>query len=223
MKSRLLKISKELNNRLKQYGFFVFFKRYILLKSIGFFFSDYKNFVLVVNNHKKKEINSYVKLLNKKKLDNWKKKLFLSELDYNRYLKMINNYCNGYYIEINNDIAAIGFVQTKGIYKYGNYFYKLPKNVHLLKNLFVKPQYRGMSLGKKINEARINNIPSSCIPCVFVISDNRYAIRNLKMYGFTDLLSVKHMRFFKKYNYRKIKIIDKQKITNLIVSGFNYE
>ena len=62
---------------------------------------------------------------------------------------MINNYCNGYYIEINNDIAAIGFVQTKGIYKYGNYFYKLPKNVHLLKNLFVKPKYRGMSLGKK--------------------------------------------------------------------------
>ena len=50
-----------------------------------------------------------------------------------------------------------------------------------------------MSLGKKINEARINNIPSSCIPCVFVISDNRYAIRNSKMYGFTDLLSVKHI------------------------------
>ena len=62
---------------------------------------------------------------------------------------MINNYRNGYYIEINNDIAAIGFVQTKGIYKYGNYFYKLPKNVHLLKNLFVKPQIQGNVIRKK--------------------------------------------------------------------------
>ena len=74
MKSRLLKISKEINNRLKQYGFF-FFKRYILLKSIGFFFSDYKNFVLVVNNHKKKEINGDVKLLSKKKIRQLEKKI----------------------------------------------------------------------------------------------------------------------------------------------------
>ena len=92
-----------------------------------------------------------------------------------------------------------------------------------LKNLFVKPEFRGMSLGKKINEARINDIPSSCIPCVFVISDNKYAIRNLKMYGFKTQIIVNHYRFFKIYHRSKLKVLRRGGITTLILTGFKNE
>ena len=167
MNKRFIEILKVINLRVKQYGFFTSFKRYILLKTIELVYINYKNYLLTVPNHKKQEIDNNVKLLSKSKLDCLKEKKMLSDLDYNRYFKIINNNSIGYYIEIENNIAAVGFVQIKGIYKYGDYYFKLPNNVHMLKNLFVKPEFRGMSLGKKINEARINDIPSSCIPCVF--------------------------------------------------------
>ncbi|MFB0925839.1 MAG: GNAT family N-acetyltransferase, partial [Vicingaceae bacterium] len=126
----------------------------------------------------------------------------------------------GYYIEINNELAAWGFVQTKGTYKYGSYFYDLPESVHMLKNLYVKPNYRGMSLGKKINEARINAIPEGCIPCVFVIPENKYAIRNLKLYGFQEQLKISHTSWFKKYTYTRLQLIHDTKLNKIIIKGF---
>jgi len=206
--------------RYKQYGFYVCFKRYILLKIISLIYRNYENLVLTVPNHKEKLIKKKVKLVNEKKLSNWKKAEIINDLDYNRYHEFITTNCIGYYIEIENHLAAIGFVQTKGTYKYGSYLYALPEKVHMLKNLYVRPNYRGLSLGKKINEARINAIPEGCIPCVFVIPENKYAIRNLKLYGFQDQLKISHTSWFKKYTYTRLQLFQDNNLDKIIIKGF---
>ena len=93
----------------------------------------------------------------------------------------------------------------------------------MLKNLYVKPKYRGRSLGKLINEARINNIPESYIPCVFVLPENRYAIRNLKMYAFEECLKVSHITWFKTIKKTKIKKLKNNKTAQLLLNGFRNE
>ena len=90
----------------------------------------------------------------------------------------------------------------------------------MLKNLFVKPNYRGLSLGKKINEARINAIPKGCIPCGFVIPENKYAIRNLKLYGFQEQLKISHTSWFKKYTYTRLQLIHDTKLNEIVIKGF---
>ena len=86
--------------------------------------------------------------------------------------------------------------------------------------MFVEPNFRGQSIGKDINRARINSIPENIIPLVFVIPSNTYAIRNLEMYGFTKQIYVKDYLWLNKYHKRSLKIQGDKDLAQLIISGF---
>jgi GNAT superfamily N-acetyltransferase len=185
-------------------------------------FKRYSNIILVVPNHKSREYiyNDLVQEIHIKNVNQWITKKIISDEEAIRFKLFLNNNCRGYYIEENNDLAAWGFVQTQGKYWYGQYCYNIPEGVHILKNLFVKPEYRGRSYGKLINEARINSIPSNYFPVGFVIPENRYALRNLKIFGFEEYLAVKHTSWFKRWDKMSIKIIQAGAISDKLSVGF---
>ena len=215
-----MRVFYKIKLRIKQYGLKTFVRRYVISKPIEPFYKNYKNLVLAIPEHVSQPIDSRVQLLSQKKLKDWKISGIVNNIDYNRYGFFLQTHCIGYYIEIENDLAAIGFVQTKGTYKYGKYSYELPEKIHMLKNLYVKPEYRGKSLGKLINVARINSIPDSFIPCVFVLPENRYAVRNLKMFGFENCVQILHTTWLNKYHKRRIKVLGDKDLAQLIISGF---
>lgn len=176
--------------------------------------------VLIIENHRCNEDKKVVKSMTLDKLNYWKDRGEIDTLEYDRFYQFINTDCSGYYIEVNGNLAAWGFVQNKGTYKYGTYFFDLPKDVYILKNLFVKSNYRGISLGKELNNARINDIPDGCIPCVFVLPENRYALRNLELYGFKKTLKIRHISVFKYVIKSKIDMFNTGEINCMLVKGF---
>lgn len=205
--------------RIKQYGWLSCLKKYIFLAIIKSIFNNYKNIILIISNHRQDK-KSNAKIIDLHKIKKWANLNEINKIEEERFMFFLENNCKGYYIEVENKLAAWGFVQTKGTYKYGSYFYEIPEGVHVLKNLYVKPNFRGMSLGKKINETRINDIPDFCIPCGFVIPENRYALRNLKMYGFKEHLEISHTSWFKKYTKTTVQVIQKNKLNEIITKGF---
>ncbi|WP_299111130.1 hypothetical protein [uncultured Winogradskyella sp.] len=118
------------------------------------------------------------------------------------------------------EVAGWGFVQKANLSKYAGYDYMIPKGTHLLKNLFVEPDFRGQSIGKDINLARVNSIPDHILPTVFVVPSNKYAIRNLEMYGFSKQVYVKDYLWFNKYHKRSLRVIGENDIAKVIISGF---
>lgn len=213
-------IINKLYNFLKQFGLTQLLKR-LCLKLISPVLSVRSELVLTIINHKHKENINEVKLMSVKKTNFWLKNRYISIEYFNKFNKFLENNSIGYYIEIDNELAAWGFVQTTGTYQYGQYFYEIPESIQILKNLYVMPNYRGMSLGKKINEVRINEMPDGCIPCVFVIPENKYAIRNLKMFGFEETLTVDHYNWFRSLTRTKIKVLKKNKLSDFLISGFH--
>jgi hypothetical protein len=87
--------------------------------------------------------------------------------------------------------------------------------------LFVVEKYRGKSIGKSLNMKRINSIPERYTPVGFVITGNRYAIRNLKYCGFEELMIVKITTIF--YKWSRLKVINKNYdiVTNSLINGLN--
>lgn len=209
----------QLRDRIKQFGYLSTMKTMLTY----FFWSILKTnsyVVLVIDNHKKKVIENSVKIMTREKINNWLRDDYINDSEAKKFMKFLTSECIGYYIEVEKELAAWGFVQTTGTYQYGQYFYEIPESVHMLKNLYVKPNFRGMSLGKKINEARVKAIPDGCIPCVFVIPENKYAIRNLKLYGFQEQLKISHTTWFKKYTYTRLDLINDNKLNEIIIKGF---
>lgn len=206
-------------NIYKQYGLVSLFKRipYTLIRKL---YKLNKHTVYIIANHKSKAYQNDVEIMDMLKINEWLENNKIDKTEAVRFKNFLQTNCIGYYIELNNELGAWGFVQTEGIYQYGTYNYELPENVQMLKNLFVKPNFRGMSLGKKVNKARINAIPNSCIPCGFVIPENRFAIRNLKMLGFKEVLSVSHVNWFKYFTKTRIKVFKTDKFSDLLMSGF---
>ena len=75
-------------------------------------------------------------------------------------------------------------------------------------------------MGKQINQARINFIPKTSYPLVFVMSENKYAIRNLKIFGFIECAIVNNMTIFNSYKRQQIKLIIKNNnIVDRIIKG----
>tara|TARA_B100000780_G_C21049131_1_gene421238 strand:+ start:88 stop:729 length:642 start_codon:yes stop_codon:yes gene_type:complete len=203
----------------KQFGVKGIIER-VFNKLISPIYKSTEVIVLFISKERESETDSSVKLMTNEKVTEWLRNNYINDSEAKKFINFLASECIGYYIEINNELAAWGFVQTKGTYKYGSYFYDLPESVYMLKNLFVKPNYRGLSLGKKINEARINAIPKGCIPCVFVIPENKYAIRNLKLYGFQEQLKISHTSWFKKYTYTRLQLIHDTKLNEIVIKGF---
>lgn len=203
----------------KQYGV-----RYIFLRIfrviVAPIYKITKVIVYLIPDHKSRNIDDRVKIMDKDKIDFWLKEKFISESEARKFSFFLANNCIGYYIEEGRELAAWGFVLTNGEYKYGEYLYELPENAHMLRNLYVRPKFRGLSLGKLINEARIGGVPDGDIPCGFVIPENRYAIRNLMMYGFVKSHTIVHRKWFSRYVRTSIKVVrEESAITTKLIEG----
>ena len=98
---------------------------------------------------------------------------------------------------INGKLAGYGWVQCKGEYRFGRTGRMIiPPKYTIVKNLFVLPEFRGCGVGQKLNEARLAIIPAGQVPVVFIIPENRFAIRNWEMFGFQRSLKVKCWQWF---------------------------
>lgn len=205
---------------LKQYGLKSSVRRFFF-KVISYFLVIKEDIILAQSKRKPISVDSRVKALHMSHIDNWLQSKSITKDEANKFKYFLNKKCKGYFIEDNSIIAAWGFVDSIGKYEYGGkYLFKIPHQVHILRNLYVKPEYRGKSYGKIINEARINDIPANCTPVGFVIPENRYAIRNLKIYGFEEYLMVRHISWFNRWEKRKIKILRHGEIAELLMEGF---
>ncbi|MBD1423804.1 hypothetical protein [Sphingobacterium chuzhouense] len=208
-------------DHVKQFGLLQTLKSGIK-KLVGFVYRSQKYIILALPKRDKAIDNHEdVKRFNEDDLQKWKANGDITSKEFTVFKKFLESNTKGYYIERNQKLAAWGFTQTNGTYTYSDYEYLLPNGVHILKNLFVKSEYRGESLGKIINQVRIAEIPLGHLAIVFVIRENRYAIRNLKMYGFEEALLVRHATWFGKWSNRKIKLIRKREVTDMIMLGFS--
>ena len=213
----------KIHNIYKQFGFLylikAFFKRLItpIVKMTSFF-------IMAIENHLPEKCGQDIKVINANNLEAFfKSNVKVSKQLEQQLVSFIPQNTIAIIIIRNHKVASWGFVQQSGISKYGGYDYNLPKGIELLKNLFVEPNYRGQSMGKHINEARISCIPKGSIPIVFIIPSNKFAIRNLEMYGFRKQVFVKDYLWFNKYHTRSLKVLGKKDIANLIISEFKNE
>jgi hypothetical protein len=129
--------------------------------------------------------------------------------------------CQGFIAEIDGRLAGYAFIQPAGECSYGyKGRFQIPSKMMLLRWLFVFSEFRGHSLGKKLNQVRIGAIPADQTPIVFVITENRYAIRNLKMYGFEEILKIQWTTWFKKWSAQRIKVLIESDISRRLIEGF---
>jgi len=207
-------------NIYKQFGVLylikAFFKRLIspIVKRTSFY-------ILAIENHQPDNYDQDIKIIDANNLDLFlKSNIKVSKQLEQQLVSFIPQNTMAILIIRDANIVGWGYVQQSGMSKYGGYNYSIPKGTHLLKNLFVNPIFRGQSIGKHINEARINSIPEKITPTVFVIPSNKLAIRNLEMYGFRKQVFVKDYLWFNNYHARSLKALSDNEISNTIISGF---
>lgn len=126
----------------------------------------------------------------------------------------------GFLAEVDGRLAGYAFVQPAGVYQFaGSGRLRIPERVMVLKNLLVFPAFRGRSLGKKLNEARIAAIPQDYTPCGFVIPENRFAIRNLRLFGFQECLLVRRATWFRHWTRQTITVVWKTGVNRPLIAG----
>jgi len=123
-----------------------------------------------------------------------------------------------------NRVAGWGYVQHSGTYTFGHSSYQLPDGVCLLKNLYVHPEFRGESVGKEINVARTTSIPHGQTAIVFVLSDNKYAMRNLEMLGYQRALEINDYLILGYFHFNQINRLGSESEFAVLSRGFiNHE
>lgn len=209
-------------NSYKQFGIFYIIKA-ALKRAAAPLIKTSEFYLLAVEKHSPTAMPPSVKIYNSNSIDQFLQSGVNIPEDLKRQIsKFIHESTLIVYLD-DLEVCGWGFVQTKGISDYASYKYYIPQNTQLLKNLYVNPVYRGKSIGKIINEQRLNCIPMSVTPTVFVMVANKYAIRNLQLYDFEIQLKVKDSLWLNKINKRKITIIKPGAISDLIKSGFKDE
>ena len=208
-------------NRYKQFGF-IWLLKTILFYPIRYIYHK-KNFVIVaLNKRTQNTVNNKIVELSKKLIQDYLNKGIISNNESKKFSTLLNQNSEGYILFENDELAAYGFVQKTGHYFYGkNNLYTIPPEVNIFKNLYVKPKFRGMSLGNKINVARIQGVPYDIIPVVFLVSENVIALRNLKSLGFVEYISIENILLFNKIYKRNINVLNSDTITEKILTGFN--
>ena len=132
--------------------------------------------------------------------------------------------CRGFLAETDGHLAGYAFVQLAGTYVFGGDGRLLiPDGMMILKNLIVFPDFRGNSLGKKLNQVRIASIPESSIPIVFVIPENRFAIRNLKMFDFEEIMIFSRTIWFVRWVRKRVKLLSDCDVSHQLMGALNGE
>ncbi len=147
----------------------------------------------------------------------------LTQREENRLKRFLDQGCWGFLAEIENRFSGYIFIQPEGIYTFGNGGnFLIPEGMMVLKNLLVFPEFRGRSLGKYLNQACIAAIPAGHTPIIFVMTENRIAIRNVKMFGFKEMLIVTQTTWFKKWTRQTVKILHSGDISQKLMYGLQY-
>ncbi|GAB3002556.1 hypothetical protein GCM10010960_05250 [Arenimonas maotaiensis] len=117
--------------------------------------------------------------------------------DIDKFQSMLSNGEIGIGVVKNGILVGSAWVQKTGIYRFAKGFeVAIPENVVIMKNLFVSPLHRGSGLGKILNAARLTLVPAGFTPVVFIVYDNRIAIRNWMAYGFKPAINVCTYKLF---------------------------
>lgn len=120
----------------------------------------------------------------------------LSTTDVRLLAGFLDQGCRGVCAEIDGRLAGYAWVQYEGEYRFGRSGrMTIPPKYAFVKNLFVCPEFRGRKLGQKLNAARLTLIPQDHTPAVFIIPDNRIAIRNWEEHGFERVAEVRNSRW----------------------------
>ncbi len=142
----------------------------------------------------------------------------LNERQRRQLMGFLADGCAGFMGKIEGRLAGYGFVQFSGVYKFGyDGQFPIPPGMAVLKNLLIFPDYRGRSLGKRLHEARLSAIPEGYVPLGFVIPENRYNMRNLKMIGFEEMVVVTRRTWLKRWTVQRINVIRDCDISRRIV------
>lgn len=108
------------------------------------------------------------------------------------------------------ELRGYALTQAGGHYTFGaGASMTVPKDVVLLKGLFVFPEERGNRIGYYLNEARIAE--SHCGDCavyVSAMSENRAALRNLRKIGFREVAEVTRWSILGRPIFRSARPID---------------
>lgn len=103
----------------------------------------------------------------------------------------LHNQDVGLAIELDGQLAAFGFVQKHGSYRFGRSgCLIIPPGVVIMKNLHVMPKFRGRGLGVLINYSRRKTVPQGDRAIVFVVSHNRIAKKNWVNMGASPIMQV---------------------------------
>lgn len=210
-------------NLYKQFGF-VYILKTIIKRIISPFVKVSSFYIVAIESHKSSPLSKSVLLIRQETKDGFfDKNLTYTEV-FNRQLNsFLDDGAIAVVVVMDKEVAGWGFVQNKGVYKFANYIYKIPLGISILKNLYIVPKFRGQSIGKIINQARLNIIEDNYTPLGFVIPSNKYAIRNLEMYGFVKQLYVKDYLWFNTLHSRKLKRLKENNIVLTIEKGFKNE
>lgn len=192
-------------NKVKQYGIFHFLRRALLsfVKGMAKF---EKHIVFEIPGFAGGiDFKDKVMLINEKKVQSLLDQNAIESEDATRFLNFISRGELGIGVVEDGVLAGSSWMQVDGFYEFGHgHFMKIPAGVVVMKNLFVSPKYRGRSIGKTLNRARLEFVPVGFVPVVFIVYDNKYAIRNWQDMGFVPTLSVSFFSLMGKY--RKITV-----------------
>jgi hypothetical protein len=134
---------------------------------------------------------------------------------------LLSHGCQGFMAEIDGRFAGYAFNQPAGKYPFGyKGRFQIPQGMMLLRWLFVFSEFRGHSLGKKFDQTMIAATPTDMIPITFVNTDNLYALRNNKMYGFKEILRVAVTTWFGKWSTQKFEVLCDGDISHRLMNGF---
>lgn len=109
--------------------------------------------------------------------------------------------CRGFYVNINEKIAGYAWLQGTGVYEFGHGGKLiLPNNSAVVKNVYVFRQFRGRGISRRLNAACLAAIPPGVIPTIFIIPENRYAIRSWERFAAIPVLLVERITWFQKFS-----------------------
>lgn len=198
-------------NRIRQYGLLAAVVQ-LAKASIRNIYMENRDLVFIIS-----DFTGYIfhdPCISNLSLDRIEKALVAGELDLEQ-AKLLSGFigagCLGLCAEVEGALAGYAWVQLEGAYTFGRTGHmSIPPRHALFKNLFVSPVYRGMGLGQKLNAARLALVPSEYTPVVFIIPDNRYAIRNWENYGFRKVIAIKRWKWGQngKWKMRLSRLVD---------------
>ena len=98
--------------------------------------------------------------------------------------------------EAEGRLAGYAWVQHSGEYRFGRAgCITICPELTILEKLLVFPEFRLRKLGRKLNAAHLAMISAGRRPAVFIIPQNRYAIRNWEEDGFQRVAQVNERRW----------------------------